>query len=96
MPVNPSWCNEINCSSLISKDTLGGSQCIGKLDHPQAHFGEFNQFQWCVFDKAVLSSQKLLINQYDIRLFFYLFGEALKSQGLTVPAAIVDNLPVAR
>ena len=75
-------------------DTLGGGQCIGRLDTPTDHITEkANTMQWCHYNRATNNILPFHINHNDMIIYCYVIGEALRKQGLTLPSSIVNNLP---
>lgn len=93
--MRPAWCEDNSCSPLVSMDTLGGGQCIGKLNEPTDHVNpKTNTMSRCHYDKVTNKiTGCFAINHDDIIVETYINGEALRAQGLTLPRAIVDNLP---
>ena len=92
--MTPSWCEENNCQCLCSMDTLGGGQCIGKLDVPIDHITpKANTMQWCHYNKVTRIIQPFYINKEDLIVACFIIGEALKKQELGLPMSIVANLP---
>src|SRR3990167_4100787 len=90
----PTWCEDKTCSPLCQMPTLGGCQCRGKLALPSDHVTKaVNTMSECMYDKVTGSVHSFAINPDDIIVETYLGGEAMRAMGVSLPSAIIDNLP---
>jgi hypothetical protein len=87
----PEWCPDKSCVVTCYMSTKGGGQCVGVLAKPTDHITKgVDTMSRCHYDGVVHS---FCVNSEDIIVDTYLNGEALRTLGLTLPKAIVDNLP---
>lgn len=88
----PDWCKDEECQPLFSVKTKGGGSCIGKLSAPITHITkDANDLCWCHYDGYLVTD--FAENQYDLIVAVYMVGEVFRKLELSLPRAIVNNLP---